>query len=212
MDILKPDWNQAKPTWQDSRDMIARIQIAQIEVHLDPVRTVLDEIRRSHDNGDALLTAFSVGSSTTFDWFASRNRLLEFDLLPRLLVREEIRQSMADLQIPTACPQTAQAENCVTSAAFGFKMESSFSFDCHLAYTLYSGGAYSHPTGDGRAAKQQAIDFCDALFQQRYSEVSLFNSFEAWTPWFHGIAWDWTAVLFDLRQRVLWFLAVTDTD
>ena len=53
---------------------------------------------------------------------------------------------------------------------------------------------------------------CDELFEQRFSEVDLFNNYSAWTPWFHGIAWDWTALLFDRRKRMFSILAITDTD
>jgi hypothetical protein len=33
-----------------------------------------------------------------------------------------------------------------------------------------------------------------------------------WTRWFHGIAWDWTAFVFDRRKRTFAVLALTDTD
>ena len=85
-------------------------------------------------------------------------------------------------------------------------------FNGQLAHRRYMGGAYSHPQGDGKAAKQLATRFCDALFEQRFSEVHFFGNYDAWTPWFHEIAWDWTAVLFDLRKRLIWILAVTDRD
>jgi len=44
------------------------------------------------------------------------------------------------------------------------------------------------------------------------SEMCIRDSYDTWTRWFHGIAWDWTSVLFDRRFRNLWILAVTDTD
>jgi hypothetical protein len=56
------------------------------------------------------------------------------------------------------------------------------------------------------------MEFCEALFGQRYEDVCLYTSCEPWTPWFAGIAWDWTALLFDKRDRALWILAVTDED
>lgn len=59
---------------------------------------------------------------------------------------------------------------------------------------------------------QLAAQYCQAAFGRRYEEVSLFSSYEAWTPWFAGIAWDWTSVLFDRLDRKMWVLAVTDTD
>jgi hypothetical protein len=65
---------------------------------------------------------------------------------------------------------------------------------------------------DARSAKQLAAAFCQELFKQRYSEIVLFSNFSSWTPWFRGIAWDWTAFLFDRRKRIFAILATTDSD
>jgi hypothetical protein len=92
------------------------------------------------------------------------------------------------------------------------RLINSFLFDGGLAAKLYYGGAYTRPEGDGRAEKETSLAFCDALFGLRFSEVSLYSTDTAWTPWFAGIAWDWTALLFDRRTRTLSVLALTDTD
>lgn len=104
------------------------------------------------------------------------------------------------------------SENCSLGDGSGFQMTSSFLFDGQLAQVLYSGGAYTKSIGDGRIEKENSLAFCDAVFGSRFSEISCFSSHSAWTPWFQGIAWDWTAVLFDRRRRELALLAVTDTD
>jgi hypothetical protein len=213
METLKVDWNQPKPTWQEAQAMCNRVELTRVTPDSNAVNTVLSELRKSHANGGAYLAAFRVGPDSVFDWYASRNRLLEWDILPSLLRREEIRGSLPELTIPNTVVEGQPQGSCSVSTAEGFKMESAFMFDGRLAQTIYIGGAYSHPqTNDGRQAKQMALDFCDALFEQRFSEVQLFNNFDAWTPWFQNIAWDWTAVLFDTRQRMLFILAVTDTD
>jgi hypothetical protein len=93
-----------------------------------------------------------------------------------------------------------------------FQATSSFLFDGELAGSLYAGGAYTSATGDGRTEKENALAFCEALFELRFSEVQYYSSHEAWTSWFGNIAWDWTAILFDLRTRALSILAITDSD
>lgn len=192
--------------------MCSRIELRKMENQSDAFTQVLQCLRESHCNGGAVFATISVGSDRVLDWFASRNRWLEWEILPRILRREEIKESLTELNIGTL-PAVAEAgEGCSTSNTDGFRMDNAFFFDGQLAACLYSGGAYTHPSGDGRSAKQLALDFCDALFQHRFADLSLFTSHNAWTSWFHEIAWDWTAVLFDRRKRVLHILAVTDTD
>jgi hypothetical protein len=79
-----------------------------------------------------------------------------------------------------------------------------------IAFT--SEGLIRFPTDDGKAAKRLALDVCDAMFGLRYGEISMYESYESWTPWFRGIAWDLTEVVFDRRSRRLWVFAITDTD
>jgi len=87
-----------------------------------------------------------------------------------------------------------------------------FLFDGRLARVLYNGGAYTTSEGDGHDAKTLAIEVADAIFGLRFGEVSLLESVQAWTPWFKGIAWDLTMVLFDRRLRRLSMFVITDTD
>jgi hypothetical protein len=213
MTVLEPLWEQPKPSFNDAQDMCKRVDLTFVEKPLVATAKALEFLRESHSNGGALFAAFHFGDSAHFDWFASRNRLAEFDILPSLLRREEVRLRLSELQIPVETAFNASSRTCSTATADGFKMESSFLFDGHLAQSLYAGGAYGAKSGPGaKEAKQLALAVCDELFERRFSEVSAFNNYDAWTPWFHGIAWDWTAVLFDRRERVLSILAITDTD
>ena len=213
MKLLEPDWNQPKPTWQDAQLMCARVPLAPLMVESTVIDDVLARLRVSHSNGGAVLASIQVGANDTFDWFASRNRLLEFDVLRSLLRRESIRDALPELMIPIEEPSTGESDTCEIVKARGFEFDNPFLFDGQLAARLFTGGAYGASQNiEAKAAKQLAMGFCDAVFQQRYGDVSLFSSYDAWTPWFHGIAWDWTAILFDRRDRRLSILAVTDTD
>jgi hypothetical protein len=87
-----------------------------------------------------------------------------------------------------------------------------FLFDGSLSRILYNGGAYSHKEGDGHAEKAFALNVCETMFGLRFGEVAYYVTTRRWTPWFKGIPWDFTALLFDRRTRKLWILAITDTD
>ena len=212
MKLLNPDWNQEKPSFDQSRAMCQQVPL-ELRTWSDPrVDAVLARIRETHIHGGALFASFNVGSSRDFDWFASRNRLLEFGILRQLLGRAEVRGGLPALEIQTSLADDITSEACSLGDDSGFQMTSSFLFDGQLAAIQYAGGAYTRGQGDGRTEKESSLAFCDAVFGSRFSEVSYFSSHSAWTPWFEGIAWDWTASLFDRGRRALSILAVTDTD
>lgn len=81
-----------------------------------------------------------------------------------------------------------------------------------LAKLLYHGGAYWHRRGTGEEEKRLALDFCQALFESRYAEISALVGYDPWTGWFRDVAWDYTLVLFDKRHARLSLLAVADAD
>ena len=213
MGILEPNWNQQKPTWQEAQIMCGQVALTPISIESEAITTTLDRLRANHSNGGALLKAVRVGDSSVFDWFASRNRLLEDEVLVSLLCRNEMRNLLPELLIPAELESNTETEDCAIVSSGGFKFDNQFLLDGQLAQNLYAGGAYPAPAKvDGKTAKHHALAFCDAVFGQRYEDVSLYTSYEPWTPWFSGIAWDWTAILFDKRDRALWILAVTDED
>ncbi len=72
---------------------------------IDPrLDSVLNRLREAHANGGALFASFNVGPSEAFDWFASRNRLLEFGILRQLLDRVEVTSALPALQIQPSKP------------------------------------------------------------------------------------------------------------
>lgn len=82
-------------------------QVVPLEVRQlkDPrLDSVLNQIRGTHQSGGALFASFYVGPSEAFDWFASRNRLLEFGILRRLLDRAEVTSALPELEIQPSRP------------------------------------------------------------------------------------------------------------
>jgi len=197
---LEPDWNHSRPSIDEVRLVCNRISVTQAQLGSAAVHRFLESIRKSHHNGGAHLAAFTLGPDVVFDWFASRNRLSDEHLIDSLIVHPAIREALPQIQIPESKADT------------GLEMADPFLLDGKLARVLHNGGAYTNPDGDGREAKNLALEVCDTIFGLRFGQISLLESFEAWTPWFKGIAWDMTLVLFDRRLRKLSILAITDTD
>jgi len=65
--------------------MCGRIELASIRERDERVEQVLERLRMTHSNGGAFLAVVSVGTDGVFNWFASRNRLLENEILPLLM-------------------------------------------------------------------------------------------------------------------------------
>jgi hypothetical protein len=198
--ILKPDFRQSRPTFNDVQVMSRRIGLTPVALPAEPFGEFLSRLQQSHDHGGARLAAFEVGPDHTFDWFASRNRLSDEDLIDSLIIQPAIRVALHDLAIPELKVRT------------GLGLGDPFQLDGTFARSLHYGGAYWTAKDDGRYAKTLAVEVCEAMFGLRYGEVALVESSEAWTPWFHGVAWDLTEVVFDRRLRKLWIFAMTDTD
>ncbi len=148
--------------------MCSQVVLDSIAVESEVITRTLDRLRVTHANGGALLKAIRVGDSIVFDWFASRNRLLEYDILPSLLCRSEIRELLPELSIPADLGSRSEVDACTIGSSGGFKCDNPFLLDGQLAQNLYEGGAYPPPTKiDGKTAKHLAMAFCDAIFGQR---------------------------------------------
>lgn len=198
--LLEPDWLQTRPTYADVQQMCRTISLKRVVLPAEPYSEFLAILRESHSNGGAHLVAFHVPENPVFDWYGSRNRLIEEDLMDTLLTHPEISAAVPELHIPRTRVQT------------GAQMANPFLVDGRLAHCLFHGGAYSATSGDGRSAKLMALNICDAMFGLRFGEITSAESFEPWTPWFCNIAWDITEIVFDRRLRLLWLFAITDTD
>jgi hypothetical protein len=236
MGLLTPDPNYTRPTSAQARAMCQQISLG-IRPTVDPrLVSVLNRLRETHVNGGALFASFDVGLNKDFDWFASRDQLPVFGILRLLLDRAEVSSALPSLKIEPSKPDDpafavhrlgdlGHVDPGLAGYGIGVDFEvpnlnydgefcwtSPFLFDGDLANKLYSGGAYTHGEGDGRAEKENALSFCEALFDLRFSEVSYYSTRSGWTPFFGNIGLDWTAILFDRRTRTLSILAVTDTD
>jgi len=204
-ELLTPDWQQARPSPADVQKMWGRITLATVNLPSEPFTNFIEQLRKSHDNGGAYITAFDVGPDPIFDWYASRNRLSEDGMLEGFVTHAAVREVLPELRIPDSI-QLSEACDA------GFRMFDQFLLDGTLAHLLYQGGAYHKSHGDGRAEKAFALEVCDAMFGLRYGEILCNPNYDAWTPWFRGIAWDVTIAVFDRRTRRIWLLVITDTD
>jgi hypothetical protein len=161
----------------------------------------LAELCRINVNGAVIFGRFQIEGNKSLDWFASRNRWDEVDFFRQLLSHSALRQRWPEL-----------IEKIRDEEFPDFEWGSSLTLDGELARSLVIGGAYERFKGPPREAKNLASRFCDALFDDRYLDIEVFWCWNAWSAWFHDIAWDRTCVIIDRRHRSIGLLCSTDTD
>jgi hypothetical protein len=161
----------------------------------------LAELRRISVNGAVIFGRFQIDGNKSLDWFASRNRWDEVDFFYQLLGHPALRQRWPEL-----------TEKIRDEEFPDFEWGSSLTLDGELARSLVIGGAYERFKGPPREAKNLAARFCEALFDDRYLDIEVFWCWNAWSAWFHDIAWDRTCVIIDRRLRSIGLLCSTDTD
>ena len=105
MGLLTPDPNYTRPTSAQARAMCQQVPLETRPLVDSRVDSAINRIRESHANGGAYFASFHVGPSRAFDWFASRNRLLEFGILRQLLDRVEVSSALPTLKIQPSRPE-----------------------------------------------------------------------------------------------------------
>lgn len=165
----------------------------------------LDALASTRTNGGYLIGQWkAVEYSEVTQWFASRNRLDEYELFRTLFVSPAFREHLPELAVP--------ADLARVPAGLAEQWAGSLMLDGAWAGLLVSGGAYEAFEGSAREAKELASAATDALIDGRFEEFRVDVSHEAWTPWFAGVAWDTTYVLTDVRNAEVTVLCATDSD
>lgn len=84
--------------------------------------------------------------------------------------------------------------------------------DGSIAAQILWGGAYEGFKERPVIAKQLAVNVCQYMFQDRYEDIKVIESYRPWTDWFYDVAWDVTWMVLDSREQKMWFICATDTD
>jgi hypothetical protein len=200
MNWTEPDWKQDRPTDAEIKWMWRSLALISVD-SLPETEPYLVELRRVNVNGSVIFGLFQVEGNKSLDWFASRNRWDEADFFHRLLGHSAVRQRWPDL-----------VEKIRDEQFPDFEWGSSLTLDGELARSLVIGGAYERFKGPPREAKNLAAQFCAALFDDRYLDIEVFWCWNAWSAWFHDVAWDRTCLIIDRRRRSVGLLCSTDAD
>lgn len=197
-------------------------------------RFVRAELACSHASGGCKFVCGKVVASPVLDWFISRNRLAEIDFMTAFLQAGIFDLEFSDTYLTTvhkspdifisAIPPAEKSiastdsynhsQYLRTTYDFGWKIKSSYCLDGLIAELLVMGGAFKSKVfqGSGKEAKELSLKLCRELFEERYEDIIVFTSSTPWSEWFCRIGWDITILVIDKRKRLVWGLALTDTD
>lgn len=197
--FLEPDYDEETPTKKESAAYWRDLEVTHVPLDHPAIGLLLMELLETH--AKVAFACFELPDHPVLHWYGSRNRLDELDFFRLLLPKQTIREVLPGLQIPDRI------------AELDVRWSSSFILDGTIAQVLVNGGAQEVFAGSDTEAKEIAQNFCDALFEGRYSENLIYDTFDNWSPWFSDVeTYDHTWFGVDKRLSRFWLLAITDDD
>jgi len=157
----------------------------------------LREVYSSPEN--VFFAQFKAADDPVFSWYASRNRLSEIGFLEKFL------------QSPAINRNASGALTYSSPIAPQFEFISGFCLDGFLATELFWGGCGRSFAGNASTAKKLGEGFCEALAGDRFEEITVYRSREAWSEWFQDYGADTTYVILDRRTGIFSLLLLTDS-
>lgn len=199
------DWDMARPSLDELIESWSHLRWESRELESPALDRYLDGLASTRRNGGYLIGQWrAVEYSEVTQWFASRNRLDEYELIRTLFASPAFREQLPQLAVPS---DLARVPGGLTEQWAG-----PLTLDGEWAALLVSGGAYKAFEGSAREAKDLAGAATDALIGDRFEDFRVDASDQAWTPWFANVAWDVTYVLTDKRNAQMTVLCTTDND
>jgi hypothetical protein len=200
VDYRDVDWKQERPNAARFEAGWCNSQFIEVEGLDARLEAVLETLRYTHVNGGAQVAQFQFDVEPAIRWFITRNRLPEGGFFRKFFALDVVQRRM---NIP---PPVS------TGDELGFRLENSFVATGRLAQTISMGGAYRSFEGSDAKVLELVNGFTEAAFNNRFSDVAAYLSWEAWSPWFKEIAWDATFFWLDKKSGTATVLVVTDTD
>jgi hypothetical protein len=199
------DWDMVRPSLDELIESWRHLRWESRDLESAALERYLDALAATRRNGGYLIGKWkAVEYSDVTQWFVSRNRLAEYELLRTLFVSPAFRERLPELAVPG---DLARVPGGLTEQWAGSLM-----LDGAWAGILVSGGAYKRFEGSARAAKDLAGAAANALIGDRFEDFRVDVSDNASTPWFADVAWDITYVLTDMRNAEVTVLCATDSD
>ena len=207
MKNIPSKWEKGASKFIDFKLMWDSLTYREDLLHNENIILFKDEVKLVYANGGAAIHCFEMPQNDLFDYILSTPAYKEQLSLTILLASKPFRENAKEFDIKN---DVKIFNNFINEPVF--KWMSSFVLDGFLTELLVIGGAYKRFDRKASEAKNICINFCNSLFEDRYSDVQVYYSDDYWSKWFNGVAWDSTFVIFDSKLKRVWILALTDTD
>ena len=200
--MLDVDWKAARPHLESVKQLWTSKDFDVVVPDAAAVEQYVEAMTDTRARGDARWCCVRIPKSPAVDWFAARNCLADVNFFGHLLASEAVADEL-DVVVPE------RPDPSLT-------VETGLSLDAVLAEELVHGGTRSFETtldqqyGAYAEAKRLAEDCRDEIIEDRYEEVTIHRTREAWCEWFGEPVWNLTLVAVDRRYRWAWVLVVTD--
>lgn len=157
-------------------------------------------LRDSYSNGAARFASFQIPQNVVFDWYMGRRQFHDAGFFKKFWTVPEVAKLF---------PEPLADLNFFSHEVF--HPISPLLLSGTLAAILHEGGAYDR-VKDGVEARDAAEPFARHLLGEDYTDSAVYTSYAPWSRFFHGIAWDYTWVIYRPDLRIVHCIAATDTD
>ncbi|MED2182371.1 hypothetical protein [Bacillus wiedmannii] len=164
------------------------------------IEQLIHTFKEQNVNGGAVISCFKVHKENFFKEIPHLKDGYEH-FFRRIFNSLDIMHNLEELKIHTS-----------EKYKFQFQYRSAVMLDGSIAFQIIRGGAYEEFKERPVIAKQLAVNVCQYMFQDRYEDIKVFESYRPWTDWFYDVAWDATWMVLDSKERKMWLICATDTD
>ncbi|MCU5376529.1 hypothetical protein OCA08_05190 [Bacillus cereus] len=171
-----------------------------IETNDSSIEQLVNMFKEQNVIGGAIISCFKVHNENFFKEIPHSKEGHEH-FFRRIFNSLDIMHNLEELKIHTS-----------DKYKFRFKEQLAVMLDGSIAAQILWGGAYEGFKERPVIAKQLAVNVCQCMFQDRYEDIKVFESYRPWTDWFYDVAWDVTWMVLDSKERKMWLICATDTD
>lgn len=189
------------PQFEDRARLWAELELEVRTPAAAAVTVYCDYLRHAYSNGEVRFQTFHVGPHLVFDWYASRNQVHEMGFFGKIWSLQPVAAMM---------PERPHDLNFYSTEVFSGSTP--FVLGGTLASVLAFGGAYGRHEPGSLHASHVSDAAARAMICDRFDDILVYETHRAWSPFFRDVAWDYTWVVLDKRERLLHILCATDAD
>lgn len=171
-----------------------------VDLNSSSLKELINVLKSLCEQDNVIVSCFEVRNPNVFNEVPQEKGKLE-EFIKKFLLSPDIIHLMPELNIKNSLKENIYV-----------KYLSSLIFDGDLAIRILLGGAYKEFNGNPSDAKKIGQKLSNEIIGDRYTDITIFTTDDAFTDWYFGVAWDTTWIIFDKGKSKVWIICMTDTD